>query len=93
MVTIPPMPDFTLDALNRAREDEQYKEKRRQYLGASMIGDPCTRKIWYEYNNYPRAPLSAVALLAADSGYFAEDITARRLNAIEGVTYSQIARW
>jgi hypothetical protein len=86
MVTIPPMPDFTLDALNRAREDEQYKEKRRQYLGASMIGDPCARKIWYEYNNYPRAPLSAVALLAADSGYFAEDITAKRLNAIEGVT-------
>ena len=35
MVTIPfSMPDFTLDALNRAREDEQYKEKRRQYLGA-----------------------------------------------------------
>lgn len=85
MVKIPTYGDPTLRALERAVEREQHNEERRQYLGASMIGDPCVRKIWYEYNNYPREEISHIGLMAAQSGYFAEEITAKRLNSIEGI--------
>ena len=30
------------------------KKKRRKYLGASSIGDECSRKIQYRYLNYPQ---------------------------------------
>ena len=26
------------------------RKKKRDYLGASLIGDPCERKVWYNYN-------------------------------------------
>lgn len=85
MVQIPAYGDPTLRELERAVEREQRDEERRQYLGASMIGDPCARKIWYEYNNYPRDEISHIGLMAAQSGYFAEEITAKRLQSIEGI--------
>lgn len=33
-------------------------EERRDYIGASSIGHPCERKIWYEFNDYEREPYS-----------------------------------
>ncbi len=34
------------------------KEERRDYIGASSIGHPCERKVWYEFHDYEREPFS-----------------------------------
>lgn len=31
----------------------------RDYLGASMIGNPCLRSVWYSYNKIPTEPFTA----------------------------------
>lgn len=84
MVEIPNPNDPTLEAMIKAVEDNQQFENR-DYLGASLIGDECSRKIWYNVNGYPRRKSKAIGLLAADSGYYAEDKTAERLRMVEGV--------
>jgi len=35
------------------------KEERRDYIGASLIGHPCARHIWYRYHGYPSEPFDA----------------------------------
>ncbi len=35
---------------------EREKQPRREYLGASMLGDPCSRRIQYEYVGAPKDP-------------------------------------
>lgn len=37
-------------------------ETRRNYIGASLIGDECSRKIWYEYKGYEGEPHSPLLL-------------------------------
>lgn len=85
MVAIPQNFDPTLMALQREVEKAQRGKEQRDYLGASQIGDPCARKIWYKFNKYPEEEVSAIGLMAADSGYYAEEITAKRLRAIPGI--------
>lgn len=43
-------------------------ETRRNYIGASLIGDECLRKIWYEYNGYEREPHSPLLLRTFEIG-------------------------
>lgn len=81
MVNIPQYGDPTLRAMLKAVEDTQQFENR-DYVGASGIGDPCARKIWYQYNKFPRKKSSSIGLVAADSGYYAEDKTAERLRLL-----------
>lgn len=84
MVTIPAYGDPTLRALEMAVE-RNYKNQDRDYLGASLIGDPCARKIWYQYNKFPRPTPSHVGILAAQSGDYAEAATTERLRLIAGI--------
>lgn len=83
MATIPQHGDPTLEAMLKAIADNKTFEQR-NYLGASEVGDPCPRKLWYNYNNYPKAKSewAAVGSMAADSGYYAEDKTAERLRLL-----------
>jgi len=81
MVSIPDYGDPTLTAMLEAVEKNQ-KRQDRNYLGASLIGEPCSRKIWYQYNKYEQAPSSAIGLVAAESGHYAEDVTASRLRLL-----------
>ena len=39
----------TPEAIYRAYEERSQKEKPRGYLGASSIGDPCHRRLWYGF--------------------------------------------
>lgn len=84
MAQIPQHTDPTLEAMQKAVEDTQQFQNR-DYLGASLIGDLCSRKIWYNINGFPRRKSGAIGLMAADSGYYAEDKTAERLRLVEGV--------
>lgn len=81
MTKIPSPSDPTLEAMLKAVEDNNQREIR-NYIGASEIGDPCMRKIWYNYNNCKKTELSHVPLMAADSGHYAEAKTADRLRLL-----------
>jgi len=59
--------------------------KQRDYLGASLIGNPCARQIWYQYNGYPKQPFEATTLMNFADGHASEDITAERLRQVPGI--------
>lgn len=84
MTEIPQATDQTIEAMLKAIEDN-YKSENRDYIGASEIGDPCMRKIWYNYHNFPKRKLGHVPLLAAESGHYAESVTADRLRLVKGI--------
>lgn len=85
MVAIPAYGDPTLQAMLRIVAERPRDS--RNYLGASLIGEPCARKIWYKFNGFPeeKSPWADIANCAADSGHYAEEVTAKRLKAIPGL--------
>lgn len=85
MVKIPEYEDPTISALKRAVFDGQFKEKKRDYLGASLIGNECARQVWYSFNHYPREPYSAETLMKFEDGHRTEDLTAHRLRQVAGL--------
>lgn len=50
--------DPTAEAIKAAVDDgilrNESKRERRKYLGASSVGDECSRKIQYRFMNYPQ---------------------------------------
>lgn len=83
MVQIPEQFDPTLQAMYKAIE-AQTRDKR-DYLGASLIGNKCVRQIWYDYNHFPKEPFNAKTLMNFEDGHRTEDLTAERLRAIPGI--------
>jgi hypothetical protein len=53
------------------------RECRRTYLGASMLADPCARRVAYEYRGVPDEPLDGRALRIFAAGHVLEDLLAR----------------
>ncbi len=83
MVKIPTYGDPTIQAMYQAIERNSDKSKR-NYLGASLIGNPCARQIWYQYNGYTQEPFSAETLMNFEDGHRTEDLTAERLRMVDG---------
>lgn len=77
--------DPTLMALDQVLEAEALKEEPREYLGASIIGDPCSRKLWY-YMNRPREVFKADTLRRFIDGHRTEDLIVGWLKQIPGIT-------
>ena len=48
MVKLPPAPMPTVDAIYSAYETDQ-GDGFREHLGASLIGKPCERALWYDF--------------------------------------------
>lgn len=70
-------------------EEERAKESPRKYLGASSIGDPCERKLWYRLNQPEKAkPANAKLILSANDGHRSEEIMADLLRRVPGVKLS-----
>jgi len=46
--------DRFVDLIDRAIDANAAQEKRREYLGGSAIGEPCARRLQYEYRNAPK---------------------------------------
>jgi hypothetical protein len=84
MVKIPPQNDPTIMAMYKAMEEAQDKKKR-DYLGASLIGNDCARQRWYAYNHMPKAPFEAKTLMNFEDGHRTEDLTAERLRMVKGI--------
>lgn len=85
MPIIPPKPDFTIEAMKKACERKALEQPARSYVGASIIGHPCARFIWYGYKQYPKKPFTAKTLWAFDDGHRTEDLISERLRLIDGI--------
>ena len=82
MTLIPQREDPTIEALKRAYVEANEAREVRDYLGASAIGEPCARKIWYRYNHYPEPPMNFQSVSAINSGHHGEAEMARRLRLL-----------
>ena len=78
--------DPLADAIKKEVDDailrNEQKRERRKYLGASSIGEECSRKIQYRFLNYPqdeRSGFSAQTLRIFQFGHEIEDYTAKWL--------------
>lgn len=77
--------DPTLAAIDRIMEAKAAAEPPRDYLGSSIIGEECSRKLWYGYTNAPRKPFNAATLRRFECGHRGEDIMAERLRSVPGI--------
>src|ERR1035437_4361326 len=90
MVAIPQTGDLTLDAVRKAieiagRDVDAPQNKERNYIGASSIGNPCPRQIWYDYKKYHKEPFEAETLFNFSDGHRIEDVMAARLRMVSGI--------
>lgn len=77
--------DPTIEKMFEVMEANHAQKAKRDYLGASMIGDPCERKIWYSYKGTPREPMGRMGIMATEDGHHAEKIMADRLRLVPGI--------
>jgi hypothetical protein len=78
--------DPTLEAADRALEARAASDRPRPYLGASSIGDPCSRKLWYRFRWAAKERFDAATLKRFADGHASEAVQAVRLRLVEGVT-------
>lgn len=68
--------------IDAALQAENAKQKRRNYLGASRLGEECMRKLWYEHNTPEKAtPFPGRILRRFRLGHMHEAETAKWLQA------------
>lgn len=77
--------DPTLIAMEKVMEAESQHEPPRPYLGMSAIGDPCARKLWYQFRWFAKPSFGAKTLANFADGHYAEDLMAERLRKVPGV--------
>ena len=64
--------------------EEHESEPPRHYLGASSIGEECSRKLWYRYNGH-KEKFDAKTLRRFADGHRTEDIILGWLESCEGI--------
>jgi len=84
MASIPSFTCPTITAVKQAAWLDQTREPR-DYLGASLIGHPCSRAIWYEYNGIVGEPFKLSAVWAIEDGNRVEAVIADRLRKVYGI--------
>ncbi len=86
MVALPQISDPTLDAVDRAMEARAQAEHRdRPYLGASAIGKPCERALWYDFRKASHRVIPASGLKRIEDGHAGEQVQADRLRLVAGI--------
>ena len=79
---VDPVAESIKEAVDKAVVAGEQKRERRKYIGASNIGDECSRKIQYRYLNYPLdadKAFSARTLRIFQFGHEIEDFAAKWL--------------
>jgi len=87
MAKIPDTQDPTLLAVDVAMEAAQETEPR-PYLGASSLGGPCDRQLWYTFRWVKRRVIEASGLRRIDDGHRGETVLADRLRMVSGINLS-----
>lgn len=90
MAKLPQTIDPTLKAMDDMIEAEQ-EASHRPYLGASSIGDPCSRKLWYGFRWAARKKFDAATLRRFEDGHRGEALMTERLAKVPGIVISTLA--
>ena len=77
--------DPTLQLVDVEMERLAVESARRHYLGMSAIGEPCSRKLWYGYNESARRALDASTVRIFADGHRSEAVIAGHLRATPGI--------
>lgn len=78
----------TLLAVDAEMENRGAASAPRTYLGASSIGEPCSRKLWYRFRWVAKERFSASTLAMFDDGHNSEDVIVDRLRNVPGISLS-----
>lgn len=84
MAKLPTPEDPTIAAVKAAMELAQ-DTRPRSHLGASAIGHPCSRKLWYGFHWVAPMTFYADTLTRFDDGHRSEDIVAERLRMVHEI--------
>jgi len=85
MTALPAPPsDPTLAAVDTTLVERQ-EQSRRPYLGASQIGGPCDRALWYSFRWALEPVFDAASLRRIADGHAGEALMAERLHLVPGV--------
>lgn len=87
MVRVPNFEDLTLRAIDSIMESSQDNNPR-GYLGASAVGDPCERKLWFNFRWVRRTFIEAGGLRRINDGHRGEQVVAALLRAVPGIDLS-----
>lgn len=71
MVRLPVLDNISLDAVDNLLEQEQ-EQRHRYHLGASEIGAPCSRALWYRFRWFKKSWFPAKILRVFRMGHFIE---------------------
>lgn len=74
--------DPILHAIDIEMEAQNARHLPRRYLGASAIGDPCARKLWYGFRWTSKREIEASGLRKINDGFAGEDIMIKRLRSV-----------
>jgi len=85
---------WVLDAIDEQLVKEKTgSEKPRHYLGASLIGEECERKIWYDFRHAKEENWKSYNVKAIEEGYRSEDVMVERFQRagfdLKNVSYDQ----
>lgn len=81
-----PIPDPTLEAVDREIVARASAGPRRRYLGMSSIAEPCERKLWYGLNSeQDPEPFSARTIRMFNDGHRGEDVIISLLRMVPGI--------
>ena len=83
-----PQYDLTLQAVDyELVKYELLKRKKgqRTYLGMSLIGEECHRKLFYYYRKAAEKEITPEFIRNVDDGFAQEDVMARRLRLVPGI--------
>lgn len=97
LIRPPDLSDRINDAINKGLIERRAKEPKRTYLGASRLGEPCGRKLCYEYAGTPPdegRELTGNQLRIFDAGHALEDYAAEQFDAPDKAVWDALAlRW
>jgi CRISPR/Cas system-associated exonuclease Cas4 (RecB family) len=82
MVAIPQPLQQTRDAIYRSYEVREEQEESRGYLGASLIGKPCERELWYSFRWALKVKFEGRMLRLFQRGHNEEHVFNAELKAI-----------
>ena len=82
MAALPKIEKTTLDDVDEKLIEEKKKEAFRHYLGMSIIGDECWRKLFYTYRSAQTREFNASGVRAIEDGYTQEAVMAKRLRML-----------
>lgn len=80
-----PAEDPTLVAARKALEAKEAGRGHSRRVGASSVGNECTRRGWYSFRWTSPVVIGSTGLLAINDGHRSEEVMAELLRGVEGV--------